>query len=81
MKTYIYTLEYSSDKRGFNRTVTVWRVKNNTPIWLGKNDAIHSKAWYGAKTEALLLIAKIEGYKVENYRLVNKDVKIIHLLG
>lgn len=79
MKTYIYTLEDSSPKRGFNKTVTVWRVKNNMPIWLGKNDAIHSKAWYGAKTEALLLIAKIEGYKVENYRLVNKDIQVIGL--
>lgn len=81
MKTYIFTVENDSAKRGFNRTVTVWRVKNNQPIWLGKNDMIHTKGWYGGQTEALLLIAKIEGYKVENYKLVNKNVNIIHLLG
>ena len=79
MKTYIYLLTEGSDARGFNRTVTVWRVKNNVPVWLASNNRIHTKGWRGDKCEAALLIAETEGYKLDKYKIVNKDVQIIGL--
>lgn len=81
MKTYIYTLDYSSAKRGFNRTVTVWRVKNNQPIYVGFDDEIDTASYKGDYAVACKIISDIDGHKMTKcgYRLASKNIKLIEL--
>jgi len=67
MKTYIYKVITSSTKRGYNRTIEVYRVKNNKPVYLSSNEHINTASYKGDLPTAKQLIAKIEHYKFANY--------------
>lgn len=47
MKTYIYKVSNSSDARGFNRTISVYRVKRNVPTLIGEDNKIHTASYCG----------------------------------
>lgn len=80
MKTYIYTVEKDSAKRGFNRTVTVWRIKNNVPHFLAVNDKLQSAAWRNGRCEASALIAEVDGHKFDGYKLASDEIQLIELI-
>lgn len=80
MKTYIYTVQNDSAKRGFNRTVTVWRVKHNVPHFLAVNDSLQSAAWRGGRSEASALIAEADGHKMDGYKLASNEIQLIELI-
>jgi hypothetical protein len=67
MKTYIYKVTPSSAARGYNRTIEVYRIKHNQPIYLGCNEHINTASYKGDIATAKQLIAKLEGYKFRGY--------------
>lgn len=80
MKTYIYKAEDMSCKRGYNRTVSVYRVKNNVPQYIGYDDEISTASYKGDKAIASILISKIDGHKMKNgYDLASKNIQIFEL--
>ena len=76
MKTYIYKAIDSSERRGYNRTIAVYRVINNRPEYLGMNDEIQTAATYGDKGEAVQLIGKLCGHKHNNYGFISNNIKL-----
>ena len=82
MKTYIYTVQNDSAKRGFNRTVTVWRVKNNQPIYVGFDDEIDTASYKGDRAVACKIISDIDGHKMTNcgYGLLSKNITLINII-
>lgn len=62
MRTYIYS-ESDSRKRGFNKCITVWRIKRNRPHLVGSSDH-HTASWYGARGCAQYIINDAEGIPI-----------------
>ena len=79
MKTYIYKVTPSSPIRGYNRTIEVYRVKNNKPIYLGEDDHINTASYKGDRATALQAVAEFEGYKFKGYDIVRKDIQIFEV--
>lgn len=81
MKTYIYNAIDSSEKRRFNRTVVVYRVKNNKPVFIGYDDEIHTAAYKGDHAIASKIIHEKTGAKwADNgYTLASKNIQIFSL--
>lgn len=81
MKTYMYTVKNSSLKRGYNREISVYRIKNNQPIYIGTNDEINTASYKGDYAIACELISKYDKTKMskDGYSLESKDIKIIEL--
>lgn len=71
MKTYIYKVIDSSTARGYNRTIEVYRVKHNKPVYLGDNDKISTASYKGNLACAKQLIAELAGHKFAGYDFVN----------
>lgn len=64
MKTYIYKAEKGSSIKGFNRTITVYRVKKNKPIMLKYNDRICTASSKGDRAVAWRMAAEVEDFKM-----------------
>ncbi len=81
MKTYIFRIEKSSSARGYNRTIYVYRVKNNQPIFVGYNEKINTASYKGDRAIASQIISDNEGLKMDNggYNLLSKNVQIIEI--
>ena len=83
MKTYFFTVKNSSDKRGCNRTITVYRNINNQPIYIGCDEEINTAGYKGDYGIAAKIIHEETGAKWlkgrEGYELASKHVKIIGL--
>ncbi len=80
MITFIYTVEHASDKRGYNRTVNVWRIKNNKPLFVGYDDKINTAAYKGDRAIASHIISKECGYKMKDgYRLASDKIQIFEI--
>ena len=77
MNTFIYTVKYSSEQRGYDQTVKVWRLKHNTPIYVGHNDKISGQSTVGCKGEACKIIAQETSFKTNNYEILNKGVRVL----
>jgi len=75
MKTYIYKAIDKGD-RGFNRTIVVYRVINNKPVYLGSNSQIDTASTYGDKGEAVRLIGKLCGHKHDNYSFLSGNINL-----
>ena len=71
MKTYIYKAIDSSRSRGYNRTIEVYRVKNNKPEYLGCNENISTASYKGDVATAKQLISDLAGHKFKGYDFVN----------
>lgn len=61
MKTYLYKVLDNSSKRGFNRTIIVYRVKHNKPYRIAFNEDIQTKAYKGDKLLAMDMISNVDG--------------------
>lgn len=83
MKTYFFIAKNSSDKRGYNRTITVYRNINNQPIYVGCDEEIDTAAYKGDYGIAAKIIHEKTGAKWlkgrEGYELASKNIKIIGL--
>lgn len=81
MKTYIYTVKNSSPKRGYNREISVYRIKNNQPLHIGTNDEILTSSYKGDYATACDIIADIDNVKKskDGYSLESKNIKVIEL--
>jgi len=79
MKTYFFTTENHSDRRGYNRTVKVYRVKNNQPIWIGYDDEISTASYKGDYAIACEIINQVDGHKMTKcgYHLESKNIKVL----
>jgi len=66
----------SSDAYGFNRTIAVYEIKHNKPIYLGYNDKIDTASTYGDKGEAVQLISELKGHKHDNYKFLSKNINL-----
>jgi hypothetical protein len=56
MKTFVYTADASSHFRGKNRTITVYRIKRNTPEYIGAY-AVNTASYCGDSGTAREVIA------------------------
>ena len=70
MKTYLYKAT-DNGARGYNRCITVYRVKRNKPEYIGHNDKINTASTYGDKGEAVCLIRKLCGHKGDSYHFTS----------
>ena len=74
MKTYIYKVTYSNHKRGYNRLVEVYRVKNNVPSYIGDHD-INTASYKGDRACASNVIADVDGHIIKDgYHLDSKNI-------
>jgi hypothetical protein len=78
MKTYIYKAT-EGGARGYNRTITVYRVKNNKPEFLGYNDKIDTASTYGDKGEAVSLIGELCGHKNDHYSFDSENIQLFEV--
>lgn len=80
MKTYIFAVEKQSSKRGYNRTVKVWRIKNNQPIFVGYDEEIDTASYRGDRAIANQIISDNEGHKMKDpYKLLSDKIKVIEI--
>jgi len=79
MKTYIYKATDGSQERGFDRTVTVYRVINNKPVCIGINARINTASTYGDKGEAVQIAGKAKGHKHNHYEFDSANIRMIGL--
>ena len=52
MRTYIFKVVDHCPKRGYNQTITVYRIKRNIPQFIGTNGLINTASTYGPHAEA-----------------------------
>ena len=83
MKTFIFKTQNTSYKRGYNRTVCVYRIKNNRPIFIGYDDEINTAAYKGDRGIASKIIHEETGAKWikggEGYELASKQIQIFEV--
>ena len=81
MKKFIAITKESSNKKGYNRTVTVYQVKNNELNYIGYDDEISTASHMGDYAIACHIINKVLGHKLsdDSYSLASKDIKITRL--
>lgn len=79
MKTYIYKVESHSDKRGCNRFICVYRIKENMPSLVGEAH-VNTAAYKGDCAVACNIISDVDGLKMaDGYRLADKSVRLINI--
>jgi hypothetical protein len=83
MKTFFFKVQQSSDKRGYNRTIYVYRIKNNQPEFLGYDEEIHTASYKGDRGVAAKIIHEVTGAKWlkgrEGYELASKQIQIFEI--
>lgn len=83
MKTYFFKVQNSSDKRGYNRTIYVYRIVNNKPIFLGYDDQISTASYKGDRGIAYKIIHEQTGAKWlkgrEGYELASKNIQLFEI--
>jgi len=79
MKTYFYTVKHDSDLRGYNRTITVYRVKNNQPIFVGYDEKINTAGYKGDYAIACKIVSLTDKHAMDKtgYYLDSKNIKVI----
>jgi len=75
MITYLYKATDSSRERGYNRTITVYRMKRNIPHFLGTDDRINTASYKGDYAIACGIISLIDNHELDygHYRLKNEE--------
>ncbi len=81
MKTFIFKVQQSSGARGYNRTVYVYRMKNNQPIFVGYDEEINTASYKGDRAIASKIISDNEGMKMDQggYNLQSKNVQLFEI--
>jgi hypothetical protein len=67
MRTYIYNATDKSAARGFNRTITVYRIKHNRPYFVASNNEISTASYVGDRGEAMRIVEQAD--KITKYNL------------
>ncbi len=78
MKHFIYKIRKDSDKRGYNREITVYRLKNSQPEYVGYDDEINTASYKGDYAIACGIINKELGHKSSKggYTMESKNIRI-----
>jgi hypothetical protein len=77
MDTFIYKVIDSSAKRGFNKTIVVYRMLDNEPIHLAVDEKINTGSYTGDRGCVNQLIAdNCEGYEMIDSYTLNKSVRL-----
>ena len=81
MKTYIFKVTTNSTVRGYNRTVDVYRVKNNRPVFIGYNAEISTASYKGDYAIACQIVHDRTGAKLKpgGYDLLSKNIQIFQV--
>ncbi len=81
MKTFIFKVQQSSTIRGYNRTIYVYRMKNNRPILVGYDEEINTASYMGDRAIASQIISDSEGMKMDQtgYDLQSKNVQLFEI--
>lgn len=81
MKKFIAITKESSNKKGYNLTVTVYQVKNNELVYIGYDDEINTASYMGDYAIACHIIHDKLGHKLskDKYNLASKNIKISRL--
>ena len=80
MKTYIYKAIDSSVERGYNRTIEVYRVKNNKPEFVGYTAKINTASYRGDYAEACSIISHWDKLKMAgSYKMQSKNVQLFEV--
>ena len=85
MKKYFVKISHNSDKRGYNRTVSVYtQNKDGSFSFIAENDKINTASYRGDSAEANQILHDNFGYKWAekgntHYYLLSKNVKLIFL--
>lgn len=78
MKTYIITV---SDKgaRGYNRCISVYRVKNNVPEYIGYDDKVSTASYKGDHAVGCAVISRVDGHKLDagGYNMASKNIRVL----
>jgi len=76
-KRFYYTVEKSSPKRGYNRTIKVFFMtkKSGRPVCIG-NAHVTTASYCGDSGTAVKNIAEIYGYKNDGYDFKRKDIQL-----
>jgi hypothetical protein len=69
MTTYIYKVENNSKKRGYNRTITVFRIKHNRPYLIECNEEINTNYYIGNRGEVKKIIKAVDNPRPHTYNL------------
>ena len=76
---YFYKEEMTSVKRGYNRTISVWKLDKESR-WRFIGESHHNSAsWKGGYGCACSILNDKFGYKTDGYSLKNKNIKLIQL--
>lgn len=81
MTTYIYTVKNSSPKRGYNRTINVYRLEDNQPLHIGYDDKISTSGYKGDYATACDIISNFDKLEMTDcrYYLKDKGIKVIEI--
>lgn len=83
MKTYFFKTQDSSVKRGYNRTIYVYHIVNNKPIFLGYDEEISTASYKGDRAIASKIIHEQTGAKWlkgrEGYELASKNIQLFEI--
>lgn len=79
---FIYTETNSSSARGYNKTITVYRLVNNEPFFVGEDNKINTASWVGGKAIVSKIIAEyypLEFTMLDDGYNLNETVNIFTL--
>lgn len=80
MKTFLFKIEPSSSIRGYNRTVSVYRIMRNQPVFIGYNDKISTASYRGDYAVAFQIIADNTRHKMAgSYALADKNIRLLEI--
>jgi hypothetical protein len=81
MKTYIFKVQQSSSARGYNRTVYVYRMKNNQPVFVGYDEEINTASYKGDRAIAAKIISENDKMKMDKggYNLESRNVQLFEI--
>lgn len=74
MKRFLCVINDQYADRGYNKGISVYRIKNNQLEFVGGNYALDSKGWKGYKAEAILVVSKKLRHKTNGYSFLSKNI-------
>ena len=80
MESYIYKIEHRSSARGYNRTIEVFRIKHNQPVFIGYDNKISTASYCGDYAVACSIIADNTKHKMNgSYALADETIRLFEL--
>lgn len=81
MKRYIYIQCNEKADRGYNRAIEVYLLKRGGfPEFVHGHYALDSATWYGMRGEAIRIVNRIHGHKIDsNGGFVSNNIQIMSI--